>query len=309
MHSASHSILKVLAYYNIFNYPLTKEEIIVLLDTDYTRTESDEGFQFLLDEQMIFPVDEFYALYNNPILAIRRKQGNERAVKQLKTANKVAKLLSWFPYVKGVAVSGSLSKNFAYEKSDIDFFIITAKDRLWLARTFMHLFKKLTFLIGKQQWFCMNYYLDETALEIREKNIFTATEVITALQLQGNSVFHDFISANEWAKKFIPHYNLERNEPRNIKKRFLKLVIEWIFNNKAGDKLDNWLMRVTISRWRKKTERKETNSNGILMGMDAGKHYSKPDPRYFQQKVVHRYDLKMEQLLQELESFPAVRAV
>ena len=309
MHSAIHSILKTLAYYNVFNYPLTKEEIISLLDASYQENEVNEAFQLLEEKKLIFRLDRFYSLYNNPFLVQRRIKGNEKASKQLLIAVRVAKLLSRFPYVKGVAVSGSLSKNFADERSDIDFFIITTKDRLWIARTFMHLFKKITFIAGKQHWFCMNYFIDETALEIREKNIFTATEVITALPLRGDSVFRDFSDANKWTRKFFPHRTTETRNSKKIRKGLLKPLIEKIFNNKAGDGLDNWLKKVTTRRWQKKTEHKKRNRQGVLMGMDAGKHYSKPDPKHLQAKVVLRFDLKMEQLLQELESFPSVRAV
>ena len=258
---------------------------------------------------MIFLVDEFYALYNNPILAIRRKKGNEKAIKQLKIAAKVARLLSGFPYVRGVAVSGSLSKNFANEKSDIDFFIITAKDRLWLARTIMHLFKKFTFLIGKQHWFCMNYYVDEAALEIREKNIYTATEIITAIPLQGQSIFNDFVAANGWIKNYFPNYTSKTKPAFRDRKGYIKPLIESIFNNGVGNRLDQWLMKISVKRWRKKTRHNKRNSNGILLSMDAGKHYSKPDPRYFQEKVLQYYYLKNEQLQQELKSFFAVKAV
>jgi predicted nucleotidyltransferase len=51
------------------------------------------------------------------------------AVKHIKKAKAVAKFLSWFPYIRGIAISGSLSKNFADENSDLDFFIITAANR------------------------------------------------------------------------------------------------------------------------------------------------------------------------------------
>jgi hypothetical protein len=84
-----------------------------------------------------------------------------------------------FPFVRGIGISGSLSKNYADEDADIDFFIITSRNHLWIARTFLHGLKKLSFLVGKQDWYCMNYFIDEEALVIAEKNIFTATEVVT----------------------------------------------------------------------------------------------------------------------------------
>jgi predicted nucleotidyltransferase len=280
-----------------------------MMDAFYSERETEEAFRFLENEELIFRVDGFYALYNNSFLVQRRKKGNERAVGQLRLAGKIAKLLSWFPYVKGVAVSGSLSKNFADERSDIDFFIITAKDRLWVARTFMHLFKKLTYLVGKQHWFCMNYYLDEAGLELKEKNVFTAMETITAMPLRGDLVFKNFVAANEWTKEFFPKRTTEINNSKKIRKGWLKSFAEMIFNNRFGNWLNDRLMKITIRRWQKKTESKKRNQRGIILGIDAKKHYCKPDPRYFQQKVVTQFNLKMEQLMIQLEPLPVVKAV
>jgi hypothetical protein len=43
--------------------------------------------------------------------------------------------------------------------------------------------------------------------------------------------------------------------------------------------------------------------------MDAGKHFSKPLPGQLQEKVLLRFNLKMEQLLTELETIPSASAV
>ena len=48
----------------------------------------------------------------------------------LARAEKIAKLFYKFPYVRAVGVSGSVSKNFADENADIDYFIITKANRL-----------------------------------------------------------------------------------------------------------------------------------------------------------------------------------
>ena len=309
MQTATLSILKTLAYYNIFNYPLTREEIISLMDAIYSEKEITDAFQLLEKDELIFQIDGFYSLYNAPFLVQRRKKGNEKAKGQLKVATRIAKLLSRFPYVKGVAVSGSLSKNFADEQSDIDFFIITSQNRLWISRTFMHLFKKLTYFVGKQHWFCMNYYLDEVGLELKEKNIFTAMEAVTTMPLRGDLAFSDFIVANDWTKKFFPKKTTELSSSKRIRTGLLKRFVETIFNNRFGNWLDDRLMKTTVRRWQKKTESKKGNIRRIILGLDAGKHYCKPDPRYFQQKVVGQFNLKMEQLIMQLEPLTTMKAV
>lgn len=186
--------------------------------------------------------------------------------------------------------------------SDIDFFIITSANRLWLARTIMHLFKKLTFFRGRQHWYCMNYYIDEQALEIREKNVFTAAEVMTVLPLQGHGIFGDFFIANKWTKTFFPAYEPRLEKPGRVPKRLLKPIAEKIFNSGIGDRLDNWLMRITIKRWKKKAAARQRSFSGELMGLDGNKHYAKPDPSNLQKKILYRYEKELEAFMMRLEN-------
>src|SRR5262249_18548698 len=158
----------------------------------------------LIGARCIYQHGEFYSLNHDHSLVARRIKGNRHARTMLDTAYKVSALLYRFPFVRGIGISGSLSKNFADEKADIDFFIITSKNRLWIARTLMHLFKKLTYLAGRQHWFCMNYYVDEEAMLIEEKNIFTAIELLTLVPVAGNGTLDSFFHVNAWAMDYFP---------------------------------------------------------------------------------------------------------
>jgi hypothetical protein len=61
------------------------------------------------------------------------------------------------------------------------------------------------------------------------------------------------------------------------------------------------LMKITGSRWQKKTQQKKLNSHGIVMGMDTCKHYAKPDPKNFQSKLLARYQFRVDRILQAYE--------
>ena len=301
MPNLKNDIINTLIYFDIFNYPLKKEEIFFFIGQRCSENNIDSALQLLVEEGKIFKLGDFFSLQNDACLAERRLQGNYRAIKQLKIAGRLSRMLFHFPYVRGVGISGSLSKNFADEKSDIDFFIVTAPNRLWIARSIMHVFKKFTYLFGKQNWFCMNYYVDRTGLEIIEKNIYTATEVATLLPFEGMFVFHDLYAANHWVQSFLPNY-FHKIPPEKAKsKTYLKTFIEKIFNSKFGDKLDDWLMKVTASRWQKKTSSQKLNKRGIVMGMDASKHCAKPDPRNFQQKVMEIYNSRIVEIKEPKE--------
>jgi predicted nucleotidyltransferase len=286
----------------LFSYPITRGEIYLFLQNKYDYEIFDDALNSLLKGGVIYLFEKFYTLRNDHYLIVRRQEGNEKAEKLIKIAGKVGDILIRFPYVRGIAISGSLSKNYADDHSDIDLFIITAKNRLWIARTIMHAFKKLTFLVNKQDYFCMNYYIDEWQPEIVEKSIYTAIEIGTLIPLQGDVIFEKFYTANAWIRNFIPNKNMRIASAKRVKTSFLKGLLEFLLNNKLGNAIDSMLMKITANKWSKKTSQKKLNSHGMIMGMVAGKHYSKPDPVNFQNKLLARYANKVSQLLQQYES-------
>ena len=287
-----------MAYFDVFNYPLTNEEVRRFLPEKCNQLVVNEILYQLIKEDIIYKLNNFYSLQNQPQLAEIRLAGNKRAIKLLKIARRAAKILSWFPFVQSIAVSGSLSKNFADEKADIDFFIITSANRLWIARTFMHVFKKLTFLAGKQNWFCMNYYIDEMKMEIAEKNIFTAMEIVTLMPMQGINCFKKFIEANSWTHNYFREQIITNEKNGEIKKVVFRKCLEKIFNSSLGISIERRLMRVTDERWKKKTHQGKVNDHGRRLAMITNPHFSKPDPAIFQSKVLRKYQHKVKRLLE-----------
>jgi predicted nucleotidyltransferase len=296
------NILATLAYFDLFNYPLTRVEIYLFLQNKYDYDFFDDALESLLLSGHIFLFDKFYTLHNDHYLVVHRLTGNKKADELIKIALRVGELLIRFPYVRGIAISGSLSKNYADEKSDIDLFIITAKNRLWIARTFMHCLKKLTFLVKKEDYFCMNYYIDEQHLEIPEKSIYTAIEVGTLIPLQGDITFEKFYSANLWIKNFIPNKIMRVSSAKPVKAFACKSFVEWMLNNRVGNAIDNMLLHITTSRWLKKTRLNKQNDHGLLLSLKTGKHFAKPDPVNFQSILLARYDRKLKQLLNDYEA-------
>ncbi|MES1215036.1 MAG: nucleotidyltransferase domain-containing protein [Bacteroidota bacterium] len=300
------SIIKVLAYFNIFNYPLEKDEIYNFLDINCERGHFENAIDSLCDDGILYRIDEFYSLQKNISLAERRKNGSKLAAVLLKKAGQISRFLYGFPFVKGIAVSGSLSKNYAEKNSDIDFFIITTANRLWIARTCMHMFKKITFITGRQHCYCMNYYIDEQGLEIKEKNVFTAIETMTVMPFCDDGIFETFFSANKWAKSFLPLSQPKIIAARHLPKTISKSVIEKVFNNAVGNWLNDRLMSITMKRWKNKAEQHQRSYRGELMGLDDSRHYAKPDPANFQKRILYRYSKEVEAFMMRLENVNSV---
>jgi predicted nucleotidyltransferase len=294
---AKENILAALVYFDIFSYPLTAAEIYLFLGDKTNHAEFNEALRCLVADSSVYHFNRYYTLQNDHTLVARRDNGNKKAAELIRIARKVANLLIKFPYVRGIAVSGSLSKNYADEYSDIDLFVITAENRLWIARTLMHAFKKLTFLVNRQDYFCMNYYIDEKVLQIAERNIYTAIEVVTLMPLQGDTAFEQFYSANQWTQRFLPNKIMRLSTAASVKTGSLKKFIELLFNNPLGNAIDNLCMKITAGRWHKKTLEKRTDAKHQIMEMDVNKHYSKPEPKNFQNNLLKKYHHKLAVIL------------
>ncbi|NEU07716.1 hypothetical protein GZH53_05280 [Flavihumibacter sp. R14] len=306
MTKVEHGVLGVLTYYDIFSYPLLPAEIHYHLETAISTEEILESLEQLTAAGLVYRFGDYYTLQNNVSLIKRREQGNRIAAILLPRAKRISKILNLFPFVRGIGISGSLSKNFADENSDFDYFIITKVNRMWIASTLLGLFKKLSYFAGKQHYFCLNYYIDESCLEIPEKNIFTATELFTLKAGSGPETLRSFFEANKWAREFYGNYNVERPayQLSSLGSKFKNLA-ELLLDKAAGNRLDNWLMKTSVNRWKKKKEAGrliDLNGKPINLYL-TDKHFCKHDPKYFQAQVLALYSAKMKNIQEILPAF------
>lgn len=295
--NSKESILKVLVYFDIFRYPLTRKEIESFLDKFYSEDELDYSFHDLVTSGRIFQLGEYFCLQNDISLVEMRRKGNIQATILIDKAKQIARLLYKFPYVRAIGLSGSVSKNFADENSDIDYFLITKANRLWIARTLLVIFRKNPFLKNRDKYYCMNYFVDEEDLVIKEKNIYTATELFTLLPLAGNASLKRFFEKNSWSYSYFPNRALPIvDEEINFKDPWFKKLTEFFFNNRFGNWLDNYLFKLTTARWQKKEEEKKLNAKGERMGLKTNKHFSKPNPIFFHNAFIENYKQRIKEV-------------
>ncbi|MES1226656.1 MAG: nucleotidyltransferase domain-containing protein, partial [Bacteroidota bacterium] len=161
--SSAGIVLELVAYFDLFDHPVSIEDIQLLLSDSMSKEKLVTILSQLQNDKHLFRHGEFYSLRNEPLLANKRIKRNDLAQPMIIAAHKAARFFFRFPYVRGIGISGSLSKNVAEEDSDIDFFIITKANRLWITRTFMCLFNKLFYLVRRRHLYCFNYFIDEEA--------------------------------------------------------------------------------------------------------------------------------------------------
>lgn len=276
-------ILRKLAYYSLFSYPLALQDFAL---------ESEPELNELVEQGWIAKSGELYALSNNPEDFKRRIEGNELAERAMPKAKKRANFIAQFPFVRGVYISGSLSKGFMTEDGDVDFFVVTKPGRLWLARTMLIAFKKL-FLLNSRKFFCMNYFIDTNHLEIEEKNIFTAIELSTLLPICDLGFHQQFANSNTWTEGYIAGSTMGKAN-QVVKPGGLKKFLEFLLSNWIGSSLDNFFFKLTLNVWEKKFG--NFKPKDFELALKSRKYVSKHHPQNFQKKVLEGFEKKITEL-------------
>lgn len=278
------AILHTLLYFDIFRHPLTTDELHHNCHWHACSLSETATALELLQEKGIIDEESgnWFLTGKNNLVALRRER-EERALSFVKKAKRYSAFISSFPFVRGVSISGSLSKGTMDKDGDIDYFIITEPRRLWIARTFLVLFKKI-FLFNSKKYFCVNYFIDTNQLAIPDRNLFVATEIAYIRPMNNGQLYEEFMRANHWVGLFYPnrHPYSTASLPaaRNGK---MKRMIEAMMKGGFGEWLDEKLLRITLRRWKKKF----AHLSDVRFEVDfrSRKNVSKHHPQGFQHRI------------------------
>ncbi|MDE3057553.1 MAG: hypothetical protein KGJ59_06320 [Bacteroidota bacterium] len=248
-------IVKTLAYFDVFSYPLSAEQVYRSLQTNSVTSQIIARELGLLASRKAIGVHgRYYFLrHRNAQIVSCRLNSEHHARKLLLRAKMMVRLVRQFPFVRCICLSGELSKNVAREGSDVDFFIITAPRRVWICRALLTLFKKI-FLLNRRKYFCLNYFLAEDRLTVENQNLFTAMETATLMVMWNETLFRKFFASNEWVYRFLPNWERQpRTHPVSTGGRsLLQKASERLLSVLPLDTIDNWLMDMMKRVWKKR---------------------------------------------------------
>jgi len=193
-------------YHDIFDYPLTIFELIKWNAGDKVK---------LLKNQDVKVVGKrgYFSIKDREGLILKRFMRKRISTRKVVIAKRAAKILSFIPTIKMVAVTGALAMENANEEADIDLMIITSKDTLWTTRLFTLLLLDILRIPrrkygdrNQKDKLCLNIWLDENNLAWRKRNIFTAHEIAQIKPLVNKEeAYEKFISKNKWIVDYWPN--------------------------------------------------------------------------------------------------------
>jgi len=112
------------------------------------------------------------------------------------------RILSKLPFIKYIGLTGANAFESCTENDDIDLFVVTDKNRLWVSYILIVLFSKL---LGKRNIFCVNYLVDENNLTIKHQNYYTAVQLMHMIPLFDGEMNIKLVKSNEWICNYLPN--------------------------------------------------------------------------------------------------------
>ena len=245
------AILETLVYSDIFEYPLQLKELHRFLP-ERVDIEKLPGAIGSLHEYVVRK-DDYYFLAGREETVGIRKQREARSRKLLPRAIQYGCVLGSLPFIRMVALTGSLAVMNVSKDSDFDYMLVTAPGRVWTARVFALLFNRLVRPFGPA--ICPNLIVSETALEWPQHDLYSARELYQMIPIMGMDVYHRLMKANQWVREFFPNAFLDFNslllESLQARAPSLHEIIEFPLRGKLGDRFEQWEMSRKIDRFSK----------------------------------------------------------
>lgn len=308
MNNSEKSIFYTIAWFDIFDYPLTSWEIYRWGYNEKSNIKNQiSNIKETLErneklKEFISQKHGFYFLKWRDDLIKKRKERYLFTEKKYKKLLRIVKILAHLPFVKLIAVTDGLSYSNSKEEDDIDLFIITAKKRIWLVRFLsilvLKLFRARPTLANKKDKICLNFFVTEEALDLNrimlpEKDgladIYFIYWLAWLYPIYDDGIWQKFIEANQWIKKYLPNYFPQ--EPILRRKiilkpicQFFKKFCEKFHSSFLGDFAEKFYCWLQIKLMPKHLKEMANKSTSVIINDQVLKFHDKDKREIYRQK-------------------------
>ena len=223
------AIIKIIIYFDMFDYPLSALEIWQYLPQKYTYQNLCLA---LANLQNIACTHGLYSLENREGIVITKQVRYNLTEKKFKRAIMVAKIFRWLPWIKMIAVANLIGAHNAKIKGDIDLLIITESNQIWLTRLFCVSFLKIFNLRPtpqkSQDKICLSFFtsIDNLNFEplllnqspINRDRYFTYWLANLYPIYNQDKTYEKLIKANSWLHDYLPNWQPQISSPQRLVK-------------------------------------------------------------------------------------------
>ncbi|HET6594196.1 MAG TPA: hypothetical protein VFG81_01155 [Anaerolineales bacterium] len=242
------AVFHTLAYADVFDYPLTVSEVYRYLTS--TRGTLEEVTRALSDESLFSQTGEYFSLRGREEIIEIRGRRAQFAPRLWRKAIRYGQIIASLPFVKMVAVTGSLAMNNTDEGKDIDYLLVTAPNHLWTCRALSLLVARM----AKQEGIslCPNYLVTTDALELKERSLYVAHELTQMIPLSGMEIYNKLRQQNAWIAEYLPNAAGAPSLPQGVKpvksRSATQRILEFFFSLPFGPWFEKWEMNRKIKR-------------------------------------------------------------
>ena len=232
-------LVDALIYADGFDCALTLEEVRRYAPVD---VETEELRRELSLNPAVEARDGFYVLAGRGGLIDQRPSRIAKARALQRRGRRVARVLRHVPFVRALALTGSLAADDAREAADVDLMVIVAPGRL--ATTFLFMGPASTIL--RRRLFCPNFYVSEERMAMPPGNRYVARELGQARCLAGPVA--NLHRSNPWLAEAFP--NAAPPQPGPACGGTIQSVLERALKGRFGDALERRSARLVLARLR-----------------------------------------------------------
>lgn len=263
------AVLKTVVFFDLFSYPMTGWEIWQYLHLEINLDLLEKIIENMVASGTLSQKDGLYFLPGREDLISIRRQRYNFANYKIKLAKRVTKIFKWLPSVKLVAVSNLIGHHNLRNESDIDIFIVSSPNRLWLTRLFCTGLMKITHRRPtkecKRNKMCLSFYaatdgLAMESLRFKPSDPYFDHWFLGLYPIYDNDKYLAYLRfKNPWLKEAFPNSLLLReNFPNDY---FSKNLLDRILFY-AANFLNFWAKKIQLA-----IMPKELTS---LIGKDSG---------------------------------------
>jgi hypothetical protein len=242
----SRAVLHTVAYSDIFDYPLTALEIHRYLTG--VRAPVEAVKQALEEEHLFVRIGDYFALPGREEIVSIRIQREARSRKLLRRAIQYGRLLGALPYIRMVALTGSLAVLNLSMGADMDYMLVTQSGRLWTARAFAVTFGRMMRPLGYK--ICVNLLVSENALFWPQHDLYSAREMCQMIPIAGVNVYRRLRATNVWTESILPNATLSALNlgqlPDQANENRIQRLFEMPLRGKHGGRLEQWAMNFQL---------------------------------------------------------------
>jgi hypothetical protein len=241
------SILRTIAYADVFDYPLKATEITRYLigmaaTLEEVRAALGSGST---DMHWWRASDGYYTLAGRESLVSVRLRREQAGKQRWPLALRYGKWIAALPFVRMVAMSGALAVE-NEEGRDLDYLVVTSPGRVWLCRGMVLLLVHWARRYGDE--ICPNYFLSQNALSLVEQNLYTAHEMAQMIPLSGLDIYQQMRERNPWVSAFLPNaceapLHSGMSVRPNGAASFTRRSMETLLSTYPGEWVETWAAR------------------------------------------------------------------